>query len=323
MPGMRDLIQELQESSYDAEKVAADFLSITPQKYVDRVKQYLDIVLTAHNGHSDIYGPDYKEAKMYFGRALDSMNGAWSERISGPFTAGRGGDNPETDLSWYINSPSSLHDMISKKKKWDKLKPTTVLNKHTGRKFSEVDPAMVKALGELIDKSYRLANIMKDLKTKVVKGRKPNPAAAAKKQAMMDNRDMKTCACCFRSIARLKNGLIADHGYTLKWKWGKTQSCPGRQFKPLEVSNEGLKYMRDGLKKLIKQTQDDIKKAPNVTKLPYKRYGGKVEIIGPDHKWWKKVHDSHILGLNSQLKNAEHDLKEFEARLRIWAKTSD
>jgi hypothetical protein len=314
---MRDLIEDLREATigHDLDKVNAAFLSITSAKRMNGAKAHLARLLAGYE-KGEIYNVEYKDAKDFLGRVVEET---WRERTD-RFWVGKGGNNPESAFLDYLGSIHGLHDVLSRKKKLDKMKPTTKISKYgTAYKVKDVNPEFINAAREIVNAAHPVALIVKELKTKVIKGRKPNPAAAARKAAQLAKKDMKTCACCFRSIARLKNGLIADHGYTLPRQWMKTASCPGRDFKPLEVSNEGLKYMVKQLKSRVEGLTSALAGIPKLKKLTRKKgWKGEVEVLTPDHPKWEQAVNLHRANLQQELKHTEDDLKSYQHKLDHW-----
>lgn len=323
---MRELVEELKalRESSSAQKIAADILALVPQKRHDVISDMLKQVLDAYYDNADLYNQEYKSAKSWINTALDET---YRERCSKPFTWGKGGQNAESILSWQVNM--SLVGLNATAKKLDKYaaKPDKPMDSKSGTSFSwnDLDPAFVKEIQEIVYAFLPIAKILKELKSKVKMGRKPaSPEQQAKKAAQLAKKDMKTCACCFRTIARLKNGRIADHGYSLKG-WGmRIGSCPGRSFKPLEVSNEGTKHMEKRTKEVIQAIQKDIREAPNKTKLAVQVYGSsKPKIITPEDPHWKIKLGNYMMNLKSELKQAERSLKHLQQVLRTWKKTAD
>ena len=321
---MEALIESLEES-HNVDKIAADFMAIVDQKDKQSAHRWLSVLLAGY-ANGEIYNADYKEVKFNLGRDVER---AWRSRTD-KYWVGRGGDNPESSFLDLIGSPSNLTDILSRKKRIDKFKPTSKVPRYGADdwKGSDVDPGFVSAAYDVISAAYPVALIVKEMKSKVVKGRKPpSKEVQAKKAAALAKKDMKTCACCFRVIARVKNGKIADHGFTLNnyWGHGRSGSCLGREFKPLEVSNEGLKYMVKTLKARLKDLSKSKRTAPKLTSL-YKKKGwsGKnLEKIGKDHPDWDRTMQMHMLNLDSDIKSTTNGLKDYEARLRVWQKTSD
>lgn len=311
---MKDLIQQLQENSKDVDTLAAKFLAVVSPKRLNKAKEALGILLPAYVA-GEIYGPEYKTAKDYLGWVIDDSWRAKSDR----FWVGSGGDSAESAFQYHIGGPANMHEVLSFKKKLGKLKSTTKLSSgYQDYKLSDVNPEYVRIAHEFADAAYPIALILKEMKSKVIKGKKPNPEAIAKKAAALALKDMKTCACCFRSIAALKNGKIADHGYTLHYGWGKSASCPGGMFKPLEVSNAGLKYMVEGISGRLVQLRSELSKSSSLQSLVKKGYSGELETLTPDSPKWNKAHKSHVDAIEQDIKFNETSLANYKSRLAHW-----
>jgi len=311
---MKDLIQQLRENSKDVDTLAAKFLAVVSAKRMNKAKEALGILLPAYVA-GEIYGPEYREAKDYLSWVVSE---SWRSKTD-HFWVGKGGDNAEGDFMNYISGPSNMHEVLSFKKKLGKLKPTTKLSKYSDYKLSDVNPEYVRVAHEFADAAYPIALILKEMKSKVIKGKKPNPEAIAKKAAALALKDMKTCACCFRSIAALKNGKIADHGYTLHQGWGKSASCPGGMFKPLEVSSAGLKYMVEGISGRLAQLKSELAKSGELKALTVKKgWGGELETLTPDSPKWNNTHKSHVHAIEKDIEFNESSLANYKTRLSHW-----
>ncbi len=296
----------------DLDAVASAFLAVVPAKRVDRTRAALEILLPAYEA-GEIYNAQFVDLK----RLIDySFEEAYKERIQVSYWIGDSGykddavKNPDYAIYDVLGYGGGIRNAIAMNKKLLKMKPAEkkdcLAHWETAREF--------------LAACLPLAQVMEVLKTKTVKGRKPlSPEKQAVKAAQLAAKDLKTCACCFREIARYPNGLIADHGYMLPPRWGKTASCPGRQFRPLEVSDDGLKYMVELLTRRCDESEKAIAGMPARTKLHLKTYSNKLgDEIGPDDKRWKQTYDAYIEEFTRDLKDDTRAKKEFEQRLASW-----
>jgi hypothetical protein len=96
------------------------------------------------------------------------------------------------------------------------------------------------------------------LKDKVVKGRAPNKAASKPENP---NKDVKTCSCCFRSIA-VRNGKMVHHGFERPGYGYQTASCWGVNFPPLEISLEGLEWLIQNRKDALESNKKKLQELP-------------------------------------------------------------
>lgn len=301
----------------DIEAVADAFLAIVLPARKERVKRHLDVLVDAYRAGA-IYNTQFKDAKDALGRALEE---AW-KAATDHFWHGSGGQTADSAFQWYIGGLYGMHEVLSRKKKFDKLKPEMRLSSDSQWKVKDVSPEYIRVVGIILNAAYPLAMLLQDLKDKIIKGKKPDPVAQAKKAAALALKDMKTCPCCFRSIARLKNGNVADHGYTLPQRWAKTASCPGRNFKPLEVSDEGLKYMVKMLTGSVADLRKALAAAPNKKTLRVKKgWGKETEEITPDSPKWDAALQSYTISVETDLRYAEQDLAEYSKKLREWKPT--
>lgn len=185
-------------------------------------------------------------------------------------------------------------------------------------------PVQLAAIRELVNAALPIAHLIEDLKKKVIKGRKPDPAVQARRAAVDADKLTMTCPCCFRGIAVLPSGKMADHGYTLPSNWIKTASCPGHRFRPLEVSSDGLVYMIEQSARHLKQLDDAIARAPGLSQIVRRSRirGGKDETITRDSPEWDREHRDHVRDLEARRRATEDQLKLFEDKLGTWRSTA-
>ena len=312
---MRELIQQLYETTFNVNRVAEDFLAVIEPKDRTVAAKWLEVLITGYNA-GGIRGADLKEVKFYLGRHIQRGFEAKTDR----FWHGKGGEGADPAFHDHVSSPMNLHDVISRKKKLDKLKPTTKLD--DGFTVADVDPELIRLTRAAINAAWPVAMMVKSMKGKIIKGPKPlSPAKALAKAAALAKKDMKTCACCFRAIARVKNGKIADHGFTLGnyWGAGRAGSCPGMGFRPLEVSNDGLKYMIKQMTGRIRELKKELRSTPRAKTLEVKvGWGGKFDTLTPDDPRWPAAMKSQIYAIEAQLKIVERDLVTYKGHLRHW-----
>jgi hypothetical protein len=282
----------------DVEVVAAKFLAVVSPNRIETTRRALAIILSAYTAGS-IYNTEYQDAKDILSRSVDD---AYEELVQKPFLWGKG-YTPESEIDGKIGIISGLHNCISGAKRVAKLKPRGPFG---------------DALRAFFDATEPLAQIVASLKTKIIKGKKPNPAAAAKKAAQFANKTVRTCACCFRGIALLGNGLIADHGYQLPEPWQKTPSCPGRDFRPLEVSSDGLVFMVKNLKAQVEHLLKRQASTGQLTQLKKKNWKGEILTITPESPDWGKTLKDYVRDLKGDLDRTQDALKDFESKLAAW-----
>lgn len=301
-------------SNVDLDKVAASFLAIVQPNRLEKSKRALEVLLPAYE-RGEIYNVDFKDYKAILDRSFEE---AWNALT-------------QKDATTYWLDPNDFKKGLSIRGQIDDeiytyvsgVRSALALSKKIAKAAKKFKDPYLDTLRTFVDAALPLANVLEVLKTKTISGRKPlPPEKQAAKAAQLAKKDMKTCACCFRSIARYPNGLIADHGYSLPSIGFKTISCPGRQFKPLEVSSDGLKYMIDYLEGRAKQLKSAIKSFPEKTTLRIQSYSKKPgQEITKDDVRWSSTYKSQLGKLESDLRYTEQELREFQARLRTWKPT--
>jgi hypothetical protein len=247
----------------------------------------------------------HDDLKYIFGSVVEK---AYDRLVSEPFMHGGrylAQSEATQALAWSI-SLSSLHDVLSVKKKLDKT--------------SAAGP-MVDAMKALIDEVHPLAVAMAGLKAELVKGRAPpSPEQRARAQALENpNKVVKTCPCCFRGIA-LAGQTMAHHGYERPGYGSQTASCMGIRFKPLEVSSEGLVCILTAEKHRLGVLEESWANRGNVTRLQDLRDRKAPEITPADPRWVRAL-ASYVGNLESQLRFTKASVAELQGRLDAWVQT--
>jgi len=169
----------------------------------------------------------------------------------------------------------------------------------------------------LVDEVAPIFEAVNQLKDHVVKGRKPreNPTP------VNPNKIVKTCQCCFRGIAVLQTGNMAQHGYRQPTGAGyRTSPCSGHFYKPLEVSNKGvidgiksiiknIKNMTEGFNHLLTATEIDIFKNREIVTVK--------KLTSTDDEW-KKAFSIKRQQIERELRYMRGMLKQLVEVLRNW-----
>lgn len=240
----------------DARNAASAFMTVCPADRRDRCSRALDLLVSAAEGAS-LYNVDFKDAKDTLNHVVEM---AYWAMVSEPFLRARGW-NPEAALDTYLGLSSGLSNVPSKVKKLEKLKPESELSEW---RFKDVNPEMLAAVREVLAAAAPVAELVKELKGKVVKGRRPTEPSPAKKEALAKEAAKMTCPCCFRAMALDNNGRVVRHGwqeqggrrvgeYGNAWHMGQ---CFGTGYEPFEVSCQGTKDFHA----LLKRTEAEMEK---------------------------------------------------------------
>ena len=302
---MHDLLRDLQlleaVPAANIERMAAEFLAYIPANRKEVAKGSLMRILGPYQDGSEIFNADYNDAKARLNRSFEIAFDEMDERLS---------YHDRSILGFGL----SLYSIPSLLKKIEKYKKP-------GKEQFESPPELIEKFRAFFQAMLPISQALEAVKKQIVKGKKPlSPEKAAVKAAQLAKKNVKTCACCFRSIATIPNGKIADHGYTLPHPGNKSMSCPGRKFLPLEISSDGLKYMVDLYLAWVEQDQAALKNAPTLTSLRKKSWNPKKlgDLVTKDSAEWDAVYKQHIAELESNLERDSTQLKMFKTKLANW-----
>lgn len=314
------------------------FLTICSEKYADRCQQALETLQ-----QSPLYNGDFKDAKYWLDRAVEE---AWKEQVRKPYLWGRGGDNAESYLDYHIGSVHGLNDVLARAKKLAKCKPTTYLAEGS-RQFQDVNPECVAAVRRVLDAAHPVALLVKELKSQVVKGRKPSKPSKAKLEALAKEAAKMTCPCCFRAMV-VKDGKIVRHGwreaggrragqYGNTWHVGE---CFGVGYEPYEVSDKGTRAFRKYLGEILVQEEqglENLKARP--AKLHYEKRvrrnmrwenemvtveddGAPLERSYGQDKTYADVLLDAIYRQEMRLKALRQDIETLDKMIKNWKKVA-
>ena len=295
----------------DVDTIAAKFLSVLSPRLSpesrERVGRALQIIFDGHREGS-IFNVDYKDAKDRLSRVA---NDAWEVRMQGGYATGSGLKTPESRVVYDTNM-MGLYDTIAAQKKLPKLiaaeKPSAAFQNEAYAFFDGMVP---------------VALLVKDLKSKVVMGRKPNPEATARREAQEAKKTIRTCSVCFRPIAIYPNGYIADHGYNLPRRYGKTASCYGPRFRPLEVSSDGLSFMIKLLTNEVHSIERTLEQSKSLTSISRTNYRREALVFTPESPTWAQELSNYKEHLQSELRHTKSSLADYQRRLASWEPTPE
>lgn len=238
------------------------------------------------------------EAKNRLGSVLRS---AWEANVESPFFYGKKQPNDVCDLYFSI-SMWSAQDVLTANKKLAKA--------------AAVQGVAVDAMRVFVAEALPLAEAIKELRGKVVKGRVANPDGPSK--PVNPNKKIRTCSCCFRGIA-VQGGTMARHGYRRPGYGWQTASCPGVRFKPLEVSNEGLVWLIGTVRSRLNGLEKTFNEKDSRDSLPVMKGRPPVEMtIEKGSPEWPKVFRAFVSNLENEIRWTRDDLEQLEKRLADW-----
>jgi hypothetical protein len=293
------------------------FLAVIPPDRVARTRLALDVLADgARNG--EIYNAELNNAKS----AIDySFEIGWKQFQSDYDTYWMPDKKTPTARGLLMDELGYVQGVRGSIAAAKRLAKT----KHTG------DAGHLAKVRAYIAASLPIALLIESLKSKVIKGKKPDPKVAERRAVQAASEVRMTCPCCFRPINVLPNGRMADHGYELKVHWGKTGSCYGRDFRPLEISKDGLEYIAKLSARHLTEVEKELAAAPSKTTITV---GNNIDpkknkiVTRPDQLGgspayeWEGAYRSLIARLEMSRDGITRQLKDYRAKLATWKPTA-
>ena len=282
---------------------------------VAHTRRALDVIL---HGKLDgmIYGPEYKDAKDTLSRRFEE---AYNAKIGDPYMSGKG-YTPDSEWEAKLGSTYGLHSAISVAKRLAKLPPAPT-------------PEFDRDIREFIAATQPIAVMIADLKSKVIKGRKPNPDVVTRKAAVAASRvgrDGECQICQHRQILDSRGNLVL-HGYQRPGHGYIVGDCFGVGHPPWEVSSDALATWIERLKARSAQLAKEAVRVAKLTTIDVNfgsdRNPRLVTLNKGDPSGYDTRHGS--FSFESELKKRVDDLKEQSkwladdakretARLKTW-----
>ena len=306
----REIAEALSDSGSTELTIADRFMhAVHPGDKSDsravRTRRALDVIL---HGKIDgmIYGPEYKDAKDTLSRRFDE---AYEKTIREPYMYGKG-YTPDSEWEDKLGSHYGLHSAISVAKRLAKLPPAPT-------------PQLDRDVREFFAATQPIAVMVADLKSKVVKGRKPNPEVAARKAAVAASRAGRDgeCQICQRRHILDSRGNLVLHGYQRPGHGYIVGDCFGVGYPPWEVSSDRLAEWIELLKKRSKQANEDAVKASKLTNITINRGSDRnprMVTLTKGEAGFEAEIEKRVRNLKQQAQWMADDAKRETQRLRTW-----
>ncbi|HSX23244.1 MAG TPA: hypothetical protein VLE97_10775 [Gaiellaceae bacterium] len=268
------------------------------------------------NGKLDgvIYGPEYKDAKETLSRQFDE---AYSD-LRGPYMHSKG-YTPDSEWEDKLGSYYGLHSAISVSKRLAKLPPAP-------------SPQLDHEVREFFAATQPIAVMIADLKSKVVKGRKPNPDVIAKKAAVAASRLGRDgeCQICQRRHILDSRGNLVLHGYQRPGHGYIVGDCFGVGHPPWEVSSDALAEWIELLKKQSAEATQDAARVAKLTTITINRgselnpkmvtltKGDPSSYDSRGSFSFESVIEKRVRDLKQQARWLSDDAKREAQRLKTW-----
>ena len=222
---------------------------------LEYTRRALDVIL---HGQLDgmLYGPEYKTAKDHLSRRYDE---AFKAKIMEPYMYGKG-YTPDNEWLDKLGSHYGLHSAISFSKRLAKAPPAPT-------------PELDRDIRAFLSATAPVAGIIADLKSKVVKGRKPDPNVVAKKAAIAASREGRDgeCQICQNRQILSSKGMLVLHGYRRPGHGSIVGDCFGVGSPPWEVSCDALAAYVEELRRISAAEAQSARDVSKLTKLTVNR----------------------------------------------------
>jgi hypothetical protein len=264
---------------------------------VTSLERWLD-VLAEGDAKGQIRFVAYNDAREAISRAVEK---AW-----------RGVIDPYVNDGRWESLPRNVHDVQQETRVYGIHHISAAVKRLTSTKLSH---PLIDNMRALATELLPLNQAISELKTKIVKGRAPGTGPS---KPGNPNKVVKTCACCFRSIA-ISEGKMVHHGYQRPGGGRQTESCWGIRFPPLEVSSEGLVWILDVFEKQLADADTawaDRNDMISVTYLNIMRTA--LVTITRDMPEWEQTYQRWLRDLEHDRFVLQHKVKEAKERLAIW-----
>lgn len=207
-------------------------------------------------------------------------------------------------LDLYYKSIMSFHDIVSAKKKVDKIQDIDL---------NDAEKNYVKLYQELCNELVETALLLKEIKQYIVKGRK---ATSETEKPINENKVVKTCSCCFRKIAIDKQNKIVHHGFQ-RYGGFQSNSCFGQGFSAWEESDIGTVKYIVALNEQLDENQMLRDELSEKGSFVFDNKGKKQKVErGSD--MFEKVYQSEMRKLDSEIRALRYNIdfltKQLEER---------
>lgn len=289
--------------------------AVSLQKALDRIEDALNIISTGLEEKA-LLNVIYKEAKA----VLD--NAVYDARRERKYSLVSRGSEKCTNHSVEVVCESacitSVREAIAVSKRLDKSKLSD--------EFVDDARAFISAV-------LPLAKDMEAVKAFIVKGRRPaSPEVVAARQAAAANvKSMPrgTCGCCLHNQAVLPSvGTMHVHSYQVREGSGfLNRCCIGSQFRPLEVSDEGPRYMVSSLTNELKRLGELLSMLPfaktleipnNIKVLPDGSPAPLMRTIALGESGFENTRCHQIRCADGKRREAERNLTVFQKIVAEW-----
>ena len=222
------------------------------KSYQEKCQRALDMLLEANDGKS-IYGGEYNEVKFRLTRLYDRWKGSFISEVAHKQMNAVRKSMPNLDSPEQAVSQAAYQEYYKRAETLEAIyydnggiANIASLKKKLAKVSSEFRNSDYDDFVAFADAWEPIGKILKEVKQKVIKGKRPKEKSdVQKQQELISELNKKTCPCCIGRFATHKDGTMVLHGYKRPGVGFAVGECIGyeKHFLPLEESLDGSYYM--------------------------------------------------------------------------------
>lgn len=243
----------------------------------------------------------YNDAKQVLGRAVElAYRATVQDRYLAAHQAAE--QAPVIRDKLYYGGVASLHDVLA------------LPGKIAAVRKAGAGGSVVEAAEGFVAELHELAQTMRDLRSKIIKGSVSRPAP------VLTNPDQVrgTCPCC-GSWQAVRSGRIVHHGYQRPGVGWQTASCAGVSFPPYERSPAGVDAMIELFEAKALKAQETLERraAWDRIALPVSR-GRPLAFVHPGEEGWDRAAGRRETELRAESAAAQRAVLDYRRSRNRW-----
>ena len=254
--------------------------AVSGQNYVDKMKSDVEKTMESLKNQvqtKTVWNQDFQQAKSQINRYIDKLHDAIMHNHYLPYVHSLSPDQrKQVDAKLKKSIEAYYHQPA--------MHTANTTKKHMAN-FVKDFPKSKSEVDEFLAFQQKAKTLFDDAKSHIVKGRKPSTNSKSTPMRTVENTG--SCGICGKNVKLSRTGKILSHGYTLKYRLGKSSDCIGTHFDPIEVSPQAPKAMLDYINRWIKQVDDKIEDEDDWSKIA--KYNDQITYLEKQYKEYQKI----------------------------------
>ena len=254
--------------------------AVSGQNYVDKMKSDVEKTMESLKNQvqtKTVWNQDFQQAKSQINRYIDKLHDAIMHNHYLPYVHSLSPDQrKQVDAKLKKSIEAYYHQPA--------MHTANTTKKHMAN-FVKDFPKSKSEVDEFLAFQQKAKTLFDDAKSHIVKGRKPSTNSQSTPMRTVENTG--SCGICGKNVKLSRTGKILSHGYTLKYRFGKSSDCIGTHFDPIEVSPQAPKAMLDYINRWIKQVDDKIEDEDDWSKIA--KYNDQITYLEKRYKEYEKI----------------------------------